>query len=549
MFQKKQLSCYVIGEDSLTIECMQLLLEKECHILGVISSTPLIISWVMQKSLPIFHSIDQWLSSVKKFDYLFSIVNSVILTEKVIALPRFFSINYHDALLPKYAGVHATSWAILNSEKMHGISWHKISTIVDGGEILKQSSFKIDDDETTLSLNLKCYEHAKIAFNELLDELIHQTYTLKHQDQTKRTYYGIDEKPKTCGFIDWTFSATDICRLFRALYFGKYPNRFCSFKFIHFNRIVIVDKLNILSSLSDKKPGTILSINKTGLTVSTTTFDILLQNFWDKDHGFYDSTNDLIHFLFKIDDVFDSPSPQIIMRLSKSKSLKSINEAYWIGLFRSVDTNTPYFFPYYHALMPKNVDKNIYIKPADCVVNAIKKSFNVLGIKNQYSLIAIFIGYIFRLNHNQSFTIYFSQKTLRDKTKGLENILSNYIPVMFSLDSMELNVQSLIDETQSILQKNQVHGTFFYDINVRYTCFKKMPTIPIAINVCSDLELDSSLNANSVLQFNISASEIIFNLRIDNAIIKDKTNHYLFNPFLDCLQQLLQKKLSFQKND
>ena len=74
------------------------------------------------------------------FDFLFSIVNSQILFPSLLKLPREFAINFHDALLPKYAGVHATSWAIFNQEKTHGITWHVMSEIVDSGDILKQVS-------------------------------------------------------------------------------------------------------------------------------------------------------------------------------------------------------------------------------------------------------------------------------------------------------------------------------------------------------------------------------------------------------------------------
>ena len=58
-----------------------------------------------------------------QFDYLFSIVPNKIFSEEILKLPRRFAINFHDAPLPKYAGLNATTWAILNNEKSHGITW------------------------------------------------------------------------------------------------------------------------------------------------------------------------------------------------------------------------------------------------------------------------------------------------------------------------------------------------------------------------------------------------------------------------------------------
>ncbi len=58
-------------------------------------------------------------------------------------------------------GMHATSWAILNQEKEHGITWHIATEKIDSGDILKQVSLSVSENETALSLNLKCFERLK----------------------------------------------------------------------------------------------------------------------------------------------------------------------------------------------------------------------------------------------------------------------------------------------------------------------------------------------------------------------------------------------------
>lgn len=79
-------------------------------------------------------------------DYLFSIfsiVNRHLIPNELIALPQHLAINYHEAPLPNYAGVHATSWAIMNREVKHGITWHVMTERVDAGDILKQHFVEI----------------------------------------------------------------------------------------------------------------------------------------------------------------------------------------------------------------------------------------------------------------------------------------------------------------------------------------------------------------------------------------------------------------------
>ena len=68
-----------------------------------------------------------------------------ILPKRVLELPRRCAINYHYAPLPKYAGPYATSWAIMQGERVHGVTWHAMIELVDAGDILKQYLFEIDE--------------------------------------------------------------------------------------------------------------------------------------------------------------------------------------------------------------------------------------------------------------------------------------------------------------------------------------------------------------------------------------------------------------------
>ena len=51
--------------------------------------------------------------------------------------------NFHDGPLPRYAGLFSSSWAIVNNEKTHGVTWHKITKKIDAGDIVASKKFKI----------------------------------------------------------------------------------------------------------------------------------------------------------------------------------------------------------------------------------------------------------------------------------------------------------------------------------------------------------------------------------------------------------------------
>ena len=73
-----------------------------------------------------------------KFDYLFSIANLVVLPSELISRAGKLAINFHDALLPYYAGLNTTSWAIIHRESTHGVTWHEMTSLVDTGRIVAQ---------------------------------------------------------------------------------------------------------------------------------------------------------------------------------------------------------------------------------------------------------------------------------------------------------------------------------------------------------------------------------------------------------------------------
>ena len=123
------------------------------------------------------------------FDYLFSIVNSRILPKNLLELPGRHAINYHDALLPKYAASHATSWAIMQREDDPWVTWHEMTDLINAGNILQQCSLDIADDETAFTLNAKCYDTAIRSFAELVEDLSSDRASVRKQHPDKRSSF------------------------------------------------------------------------------------------------------------------------------------------------------------------------------------------------------------------------------------------------------------------------------------------------------------------------------------------------------------------------
>ncbi|PYV73025.1 MAG: hypothetical protein DMG96_24415, partial [Acidobacteria bacterium] len=143
-------SCFIIGEDPITVQCGDMLLSRGHVIRGVVSEKSEVARWAKARGV---RSIDaggdlKAILEEHPFDYLFSIANMRLLSHELVSLPRAGAINFHDGPLPQYAGIHTTSWALINRERTYGITWHFINNVVDGGKILKQRMVQITEGET-----------------------------------------------------------------------------------------------------------------------------------------------------------------------------------------------------------------------------------------------------------------------------------------------------------------------------------------------------------------------------------------------------------------
>jgi phosphoribosylglycinamide formyltransferase-1 len=61
-------------------------------------------------------------------------------------------LNIHPSLLPKFQGLNTHQRVIDANEKEHGVSIHFVTTELDGGPVIAQSSIPVLEDEDVKSL-------------------------------------------------------------------------------------------------------------------------------------------------------------------------------------------------------------------------------------------------------------------------------------------------------------------------------------------------------------------------------------------------------------
>lgn len=76
--------------------------------------------------------IDSSLFSImKQADICFSLGYSKIIPSEIFE--KYFIVNLHAGILPKWRGFSANAWALMNGEKTIGYSIHRVSSELDGG--------------------------------------------------------------------------------------------------------------------------------------------------------------------------------------------------------------------------------------------------------------------------------------------------------------------------------------------------------------------------------------------------------------------------------
>ncbi|MGD8909357.1 MAG: LLM class flavin-dependent oxidoreductase, partial [Chromatiales bacterium] len=276
-------SCFVIGGRSFLIRCVEQLLDLGFDVRGIFSNDADVVRWADQHSIACMPAQGQALEQLagERFDYLFSIVNLSVLPESVVQAPAKAAINFHDGPLPRYAGLNTPAWAIINGEAGHGITWHYMTGDVDEGDILTQRQLTIDADETSLSLNGKCYEAGLDAFSELLGRLQKGGLEATPQDLSQRNYFAYCQRPEAAGLLDLRQPAERLSALMRALDFGNYENPLGLPKLWLGERAVVISGHKIEFGASSEAPGTLLKVNEAGLLVSTASRDLLLTGLRD----------------------------------------------------------------------------------------------------------------------------------------------------------------------------------------------------------------------------------------------------------------------------
>ena len=124
--------------------------------------------------------------------------SSLIFSEEIIKIPSLACLNRHTSLLPSYRGLLPVIHAISNNEKITGVTIHKMTPQIDGGEIYAQKEINISNNKKVLLI----YENAFSISTTLVLEAINNLINKKPPIMTlkEKSYFTFPTKSEWARF-------------------------------------------------------------------------------------------------------------------------------------------------------------------------------------------------------------------------------------------------------------------------------------------------------------------------------------------------------------
>ena len=194
---------------------------------------------------------------LKKFepDFFVTFAFGQILSQEVLDIPKYETINLHASLLPKYRGANPIQRAIINGDSETGICTMITELGLDCGDICKKLVIPISESMNCEELWNEIGEKSPQMIEQTLLEI--KNGTLKPEKQCDDGVCMAPKLTKEECLIDWSKSNTDIHNLVRGV--CRSPGAY----FIFNNKIIKVIETEKIDGSG--VPGEIAAHSKDGI--------------------------------------------------------------------------------------------------------------------------------------------------------------------------------------------------------------------------------------------------------------------------------------------
>ncbi|MEY8431469.1 methionyl-tRNA formyltransferase [Lachnospiraceae bacterium 48-42] len=194
-------------------------------------------------------------------DVMVVIAFGQILPKEILEMTPYGCINIHASLLPKYRGAAPIQWAVINGEKVSGVTTMQMDEGLDTGDILLKEEIFLEEKETGGSLHDKIAQCGAALCLKTLKLLKEGKIAPVKQGESPTEYARMLDKG--IGNINWDSPAVSIERLIRGL--NPRPSAYT-----HWNgKVMKIWQAEVQEGDSGREPGTVVDVEKDGFLVQT----------------------------------------------------------------------------------------------------------------------------------------------------------------------------------------------------------------------------------------------------------------------------------------
>lgn len=192
-------------------------------------------------------------------DVIITLAYGQIVPQCLLDIPRYGCLNLHGSLLPKYRGAAPIQYALINNDKVTGMTLMEMVDKMDAGRMYAKKEVVIDEEDNSTSLFKKMAVAAKELILESLPLYIDGQLVGEEQDESQVSFCPTikPEQEK----LDLSLDVYKINGWIKGL--SDHPG---AYLYLDGKKIKIY-KAKVLNEITDHEVGEIIQADKHGLIV------------------------------------------------------------------------------------------------------------------------------------------------------------------------------------------------------------------------------------------------------------------------------------------
>ena len=271
--EKKDLNLLFMGTPEISAYVFEQMILDGYHFVGLVAQPdhPVGRKGIIEKvptkviaekyNIPVFQPIkirkDFSFMDNLKADLVITLAYGQIVPQGFLDIPRFGCLNLHGSLLPKLRGASPVQTALINNEKVTGVTLMEMVAAMDAGRMYGKKEVVIEEDDNATSLFKKISEAAKDLVLELLPKYVDGELEGVPQNEEEVTFCSLikPEQEK----LDLSKDILEVYGYIRGL--SDEPGAYLYLD----NQKLKIFKAKIANDLVTAEVGTIVQADKRGL--------------------------------------------------------------------------------------------------------------------------------------------------------------------------------------------------------------------------------------------------------------------------------------------